>query len=148
MIWRFMTLVYTDYLIQVVRIFFIKWFFMAEDTTSTSRAGPFSGSTGRQVNQYDKILRENMEAFLPGVIKNLLDIHAVHTEELPDDVQHTKERKPDVLKKVSDDSGRTFVLQIEFQSADEPDMVFRMADYYIMLLRRYRIPVQQYVIYL
>jgi transcriptional regulator of met regulon len=35
----------------------------------------------RQVNQCDKILHENLE------------------EELPDDIQHTKERKPDVLKK-------------------------------------------------
>ncbi|HEY8968204.1 MAG TPA: Rpn family recombination-promoting nuclease/putative transposase, partial [Puia sp.] len=110
--------------------------------------GPYSGAAGRQVSQYDKILRENMEAFLPGVIKNLLDIHVIYTEELPDDVQHTKERKPDVLKKVTDNGGDTFVLHIEFQSTDEPEMVFRMAEYYIMLLRRYRIPVQQYVIYL
>jgi hypothetical protein len=53
----------------------------------------------RQVNQYDKILRENIEAALPGLISNLLNIHSVYTEELPDDIQHTKERKPDVLKK-------------------------------------------------
>ncbi len=39
----------------------------------------------RQINQYDKILRENLEAALPGMIKNLLHIHAVHTEELPGD---------------------------------------------------------------
>lgn len=38
----------------------------------------------RQVNQYDKILRENIEAALPGLISNLLGIHAVHTEELPE----------------------------------------------------------------
>lgn len=101
----------------------------------------------RQVNQYDKILRENLEAALPGLIKNLLDIHAVYSEELPDDIQHTKERKPDVLKKVTDKSGDTFVLHIEFQVKDEPEMVFRMAEYYIMLWRRYKLHVQQYVIY-
>lgn len=101
-----------------------------------------------QVNQYDKIFRENLEAALPGLIKNLLGIHAVHTEELPDDIQHTKERKPDVLKKVTDKNGKTFVLHIEFQVKDESEMVYRMAEYYIMLLRRYRLPVQQYVIYI
>jgi hypothetical protein len=69
----------------------------------------------RQVNQYDKILRENIEAALPGLIRNLLNIHAVNSEELPDDIQHTKERKPDVLKKVTDKKGETFVLHIEFQ---------------------------------
>jgi hypothetical protein len=31
----------------------------------------------RQVNQYDKILHENIEAALPGLIKNLLNIHAL-----------------------------------------------------------------------
>jgi predicted transposase/invertase (TIGR01784 family) len=101
-----------------------------------------------QVNQYDKIFRENLEAALPGLIRNLLGIHAVHTEELPDDIQHTKERKPDVLKKVTDKNGKTFVLHIEFQVKDESEMVYRMAEYYIMLLRRYRLPVQQYVIYI
>jgi predicted transposase/invertase (TIGR01784 family) len=102
----------------------------------------------RQVNQYDKILKENIEAALPGLIKNLLGIHAVNTEELPDDIQHTKERKPDVLKKVTDKNGEIFVLHIEFQVKDEPKMVYRMAEYYIMLLRRYELPVRQYVIYI
>jgi predicted transposase/invertase (TIGR01784 family) len=102
----------------------------------------------RQVNQYDKILKENIEAALPGLIRNLLNIHAVNTEELPDDIQHTKERKPDVLKRVTDEKENTFVLHIEFQVQDEPNMVFRMAEYYIMLLRRYELPVRQYVIYI
>ena len=69
-------------------------------------------------------------------------------EELPDDIQHTKERKPDVLKKVTDRTGETFVLHIEFQVKDELNMVFRMAEYYIMLLRRYELMVRQYVVYI
>lgn len=89
-----------------------------------------------------------MEAILPGLIKNLMGIRVVHSEELPDDLQHTKERKPDVLKKVTDDNEETFVLHIEFQIKDEKDMVFRMAEYYIMLLRCYQIPVRQYVVFL
>src|SRR6201996_4728065 len=105
-------------------------------------------SNSKQVNQYDKILRENIEAALPGLIKNLLGIHAVYTEELPDDIQHTKERKPDVLKKVTDKYGQTFVLHIEFQVKDEPEMAMRMAEYYVMLVRRYNLPVRQYVIYI
>jgi hypothetical protein len=102
----------------------------------------------RQVHQYDKILRENMEEALPGLIKNLLHIHVTHSEELPDDIQHTKERKPDVLKKITDPSGNTFVLHIEFQAKNEPEMAFRMAEYFIMLLRKYKLAVRQYVIYI
>jgi len=81
-------------------------------------------------------------------MQNVLDIIAVSMEELPDDIQHTKERKPDILKKVTDTKGDTFVLQIEFQVADESEMVHRMAEYFIMLLRKYKLPVKQFVIFL
>jgi hypothetical protein len=102
----------------------------------------------RQVNQYDKIFRENLEAVIPGFLTNVLGITVMASEELPDDIQHTKERKPDVLKKITDDKNRTFILHLEFQLADETDMVYRMAEYDIMLLRKYGLPVEQYVIYL
>ena len=89
-----------------------------------------------------------MEVALPGLIRKLLYIDAEAMEELPDDIQHTKERKPDVLKKIADKNGETFVLHIEFQRTDEKEMAYRMAEYHIMLLRKYRLPVRQYVIYL
>ncbi|AUD02915.1 hypothetical protein [Spirosoma pollinicola] len=103
---------------------------------------------GKQASQYDKIFKENIEAVIPSLMQNVLGITAVEAEELPDDIQHTKERKPDVLKKITDSHGNTYVLQIEFQVADEPKMVYRMAEYYVMLQRKYEIPVEQYVIYL
>jgi hypothetical protein len=89
-----------------------------------------------QASQYDKI------------IKDVLGLDILVSEELPDDVQHTKERKPDALKKVTDIEGNTYILQLEFQLKDEKEMVYRMAEYYIMLLRRYRLPIKQYVIFL
>lgn len=102
----------------------------------------------RQSSQYDKIFKENIEAVISSIMQNVLDITAVSMEELPDDIQHTKERKPDILKKVTDTKGDTFVLQIEFQVADESEMVHRMAEYFIMLLRKYKLPVKQFVIFL
>jgi hypothetical protein len=77
-----------------------------------------------------------------------VEITAVSMEELPDDIQHTKERKPDVLKKVTDTKGDTFVLQIEFQVANDNEMVYRMHEYKAMLIRKYRLPTYQYVIFL
>jgi hypothetical protein len=62
--------------------------------------------------------------------------------------QHTKERKPDLLKRITDDKGNTFVLHIEFQVKNDADMVYRMVEYLAMLLRMYKIPVKQYVIYI
>lgn len=103
---------------------------------------------GKQASQYDKIFKENIEAVIPGLMQNVLGITAVSSEEIPDDIQHTKERKPDFLKKITDNQNNTYVLQIEFQVADEPEMVYRMAEYYVMLERKYKIPIEQHVIYL
>jgi len=102
----------------------------------------------QQASQYDKIIKENLEITLPVIIRELLGLDIVASEELPDDIQHTKERKPDALKKVTDSLGNTFILHLEFQIKDERDMVYRMAEYNIMLLRKYQLPVQQYVIFL
>ena len=102
----------------------------------------------KQSSQFDKIIKENLEAVIPGLIKKLLGIIAIETEELPDDIQRTKERKPDALKKIKDSEGNIFVLHIEFQLRDEPDMVFRMLEYYGLLARTYKLPVHQYVIFL
>ncbi len=102
----------------------------------------------RQSSQYDKIFKENIEAVISSIMQNILEITAVSMEELPDDIQHTKERKPDTLKKITDDKGNTFVLQIEFQVKDEDEMVYRMGEYYFMLERKYKLPVKQFVIFL
>lgn len=102
----------------------------------------------KQASQYDKIIKENLEVTLPVIIRDVLGLDIFLSEELPDDVQHTKERKPDALKKVTDTDGNTYVLQVEFQVEDEKEMVYRMAEYNIMLMRRYQLPIKQYVVFL
>lgn len=102
----------------------------------------------KQGNEYDKIFKENMEQALPGLIEHLLGLHIVQSKEIPDDLQHTKERKPDVLKKVTDVQHHTFILHIEWQVKNEKDMVYRMAEYRVMLLRKYQLPVKQYVLFI
>ena len=102
----------------------------------------------KQGSQYDKIIRENLEVTLPVIVRDVLNLDVLVSEELPDDIQHTKERKPDSLKKVTDTDGNTYVLQVEFQLEDEKEMVYRMAEYNIMLMRKYRLPIKQYVIFL
>ena len=102
----------------------------------------------RQVKEYDKIFKENIAGSLSGIMKHLLGIEATQTEDLPNSIQHTKEREPDVLKIITDSQGRRFVLQLEFQLENEPEMVYRMADYCIMLHRKYKMEVRQYVVYI
>lgn len=104
--------------------------------------------TKQQANQYDKIIKENLELTLPVIVGEVLGLDIVKSVELPDDLQHTKERKPDALKKVTDSEGNIYVLHVEFQVRDEKDIIYRMIEYYAMLMRKYRLSVKQYVIYL
>lgn len=102
----------------------------------------------QQASQYDKIIKENLDVTLPVIIRDVLALDVCDSEELPDDIQHTKERKPDALKKITDSQGKSYVLHLEFQRSDDSEMVYRMADYYIMLLRKYKLTVKQFVIFL
>jgi hypothetical protein len=102
----------------------------------------------RQISQYDKVFKENIESALPMLLERVLDIHPVSTEEIPDDLQSTIERKPDFLKKITDVSQQTFILHIEFQLADDAEMVYRMHEYYALLLRKYRLSVRQFVFFI
>lgn len=85
---------------------------------------------------------------LPGIIERVLNLSIDTIEELKDDIQFTKERKTDLLKKVSDAEGNKYVLHVEYQTDDYPKMHYRMAEYSIMLQRKYGLPVLQYVIYI
>ena len=101
-----------------------------------------------EANQYDKIVKENIAAFLPALIARVLNIDVAESEELSAELQYTLERKPDVLRRIVDQQGRRFVLHIEFQSANDARMLRRMLLYRAMLFEQYVLPVRQVVIYL
>src|SRR3569833_2942158 len=88
-------------------------------------------------NKYDKIFRENMEAALQGIVERVLGLHIISSEELPDDLQHSKERRPDVLKKVIDSDERTYILHFDYQASYDVIMALRIADYIVMLHWKY-----------
>ncbi|SFE52165.1 conserved hypothetical protein (putative transposase or invertase) [Chitinophaga sp. CF118] len=102
----------------------------------------------KQANKYDRIVKENMESVLPVFMKGVLNLDISESREIPDDLQYTKERKPDVLKRITDRNNRTFICHIEWQSQNDKNMAYRMAEYAVMLYRKYRIPVKQYVIFM
>ena len=98
---------------------------------------------------YDKIFKENIEEIILPLAKKVLNIDPEGLEEIPDDLQHTIERKPDFLKKViHKNSKKDYILHIEFQVVDEQEMVYRMLEYYALLLRDYEIELKQYVFYI
>ncbi|WP_316811477.1 hypothetical protein [Pedobacter heparinus] len=96
----------------------------------------------------DKIVKENMDKVLPMVVEKILGIQIVCREDLPESLQHTKETVPDQLSKITDATGKTYIIHIEWQSEDDATMDNRMLGYRAMLRRKYQLPVQQYVIFL
>ena len=96
----------------------------------------------------DKIIKENMEALLLRLAKQLLGIEINDPVDLSEKLQTTVEREPDFLKKVRNNDGTQFILHLEFQTRDELKMVYRMAEYKALLQRKFELPVKQFVIYL
>ena len=101
-----------------------------------------------EANIYDKVFKENIDAVIDNFIRKILKIEIVQSEKVIVKLQRTREREADYLEKVIDKNGEEFILHIEYQTHNETDMVHRMLDYCSLLLRKYKLPVEQYVIFL
>jgi hypothetical protein len=100
------------------------------------------------MGDFDKIIKENLEAVFLPLVEKLLGIKITQSSDLSEKIQSTIEREPDFIKQVTDETDSKFILQLEFQTNEEPKMVYRMAEYKALLQRKYEIPVRQFVIYL
>ena len=100
------------------------------------------------MGDFDKVLKENIEALFLALSEKLLGIKVSNPVDLPEKLQTTVEREPDFLKKVYSSDGSSFILHLEFQTNNEPKMVYRMAEYKALLQRKFELPVRQFVIYL
>lgn len=100
------------------------------------------------MGSYDKVIKENIEAILLALSKKLLGLAIKDPVNLTEKLQTTIEREVDFLKKVTLEDGSATILHLEFQTNDDPKMVYRMAEYKALLQRKFEIPVKQFVIYL
>jgi predicted transposase YdaD len=99
-------------------------------------------------SEYDKIIKENIEeVFLP-LAEKYLGISIISFRKLPGKIQSTIEREPDFIRIVRTKEDDEFILQMEFQTADQKDMIYRMVEYHALLLKKYKYPVKQFVVYL
>ena len=99
-------------------------------------------------SDYDKIIKENIEAIFLPLAEKYLGISIKTTRKLPGKLQSTIEREPDFARIVKTNKDEEFILHIEFQTADEKEMVYRMAEYHGILLRKYKLPIRQFVVFL
>lgn len=98
-------------------------------------------------NQYDKILKENIANLLLPLSDKYFGFKIAQTEEIKDKLQTTIEREPDFLRIIETDLGERFILQLDFQTKDEPEMLLRMQEYHALLVRKHTLQVRQFVIY-
>jgi hypothetical protein len=99
-------------------------------------------------NQYDLIIKEIMDAIYMALSKKFIDDNYWKAEELGTDIQRTREKKTDFLRKIMySDPANNFILHAEAQSKDDPKMIYRMMEYHGMLVRKYNMRVVQLVFF-
>ncbi len=109
----------------------------------------FTQQNDHMAQDYDKIIKENIEGLLPALIDRVLKLRISHMEKIPFDVQVTLERRPDFLLQVRDaESGEEYLLQVEFQSTNDNKMAARMLEYAGILRRKHEMRLRQYVLYI
>lgn len=101
------------------------------------------------INEYDRIFKENIEPVLLPFAQKVLGLTGAKYTSIKDELHVTIERKPDFLKRVRQEGHLdSYILQIEFQSIDDPEMVYRMLEYRAILLRKYHCEIRQVVFYI
>lgn len=102
----------------------------------------------REGNQYDKIVKENIESIIPALMNSVLGFRVKEAVIIKEKLQQTKEKEADALRIITDPNGQEFVLHLEFQVDDYVKMVYRMIDYWGLLKSKYALPVRQFVIFI
>lgn len=105
-------------------------------------------SDKREGNQYDKIVKENIDSIIPAIMVSVLGFRVVESVVIREKLQQTKEKEADALRIVTAPDRQQFILHLEFQVDDYPRMIYRMADYWVLLKSSYSLPVRQFVIYI
>lgn len=99
-------------------------------------------------NHYDRIQKENFDAYIKSFLTDLFKAPDGTIEALDSPIAKTFDRVPDFLRKVVPENAPAYILHLEVQSQNHPDMIFRMNQYASLILEKYRLPVRQLVLYL
>ena len=99
-------------------------------------------------NLYDKILKENAEQLFLPLVEERLNIKIKSFQPLQEKLQTTIEREMDFFYEVTTETEISFLLHLEFQTENDPEMIYRAAEYHGMAFRRKKIPIKHIVIFL
>lgn len=105
-------------------------------------------SDKKEGNQYDKIVKENIDSIIPALMNSVLGFQVKEAFVIKEKLQQTKEKEADALRIITDPAGQKFILHLEFQVDDYSKMVYRMLDYWGLLKAKYQLPIKQFVIFI
>ncbi len=101
----------------------------------------------KEGNAYDKIYRQIAEVnFLP-MAEEKMGVKFISWIPLQEKIPTSNEREVDFLYKITTEDGIETLLHIEFQTEDDPKMIFRMIEYHGFLIKKHRKPVRHFVVY-
>jgi hypothetical protein len=98
--------------------------------------------------QYDKIIKENLEKVVLQLIRKTTGIEPQKGEILYPELNYTIEREADFIEKVTTKDNQLLIFHIEFQTTNEKAMADRMFVYAGLIYQIYRLPVRQIVFYI
>jgi hypothetical protein len=88
-----------------------------------------SSTKTKNTSRFDHIFKENMRTALPFIFKTTTGLDISTGQDLPTDVQYTKERRPDMLRRVRNDKGKECLLHVEYQTGNDYRMPLRTVQY-------------------
>ena len=99
---------------------------------------------------YDRIMRENLRQVFMPLIASTLNLKIRKVTPLPDKQPSTILRETDsfLLAETDSKTHPKLILHIEFESSDDANMIYRMTEYHGIELRKYKLPIKHFVVYL
>ena len=99
-------------------------------------------------NAFDKIFKENAESIFIPIVEEYLGVKIKYFKHLKEKMQVTLEREIDFFYEVETEQGERLILHIEFQTEDDPEILYRKGEYHGIQLRRKKMTIRHLVIYL
>ena len=112
-----------------------------DDKDKNEIVNPYAG------NIFDRVFRENSPRMIAW-IERRFGYNIKKYALLKEKFAKTLEREIDFLCRITTETGEELLLHMEFQSADNNEMVYRMQEYHALISRKYKLSIRQIVMYL
>jgi hypothetical protein len=106
------------------------------------------GKQKREGNLFDKILKENAEELFLPLVAKWLGVKIISSKLLSQKTHTTMEREVDFLRLVKTSEGEEMIIHVELQTQGNREMVYRMSEYHGIELRKHKIKIKHFVVYL